>query len=192
MFIWFYAPSAMLIDMLKYLCSASLILLAFNPGNPSPRSEKFDNTPAAPASSWQLPFTGPHRLVRPYLQPNSDYSAGHRGVDYEISKDEPLFAPADGVITVAQWIVDRPVLTLRHGMTLVSELEPACATVEVGQIVLKGERIGTACAPNSEYMSHCPDVSCLHFSLRIAGKYLSPLALIGGLNPSRLLPYARG
>ena len=114
--------------MLKYLASATLVFFAFGPGETTPSREAVLNFPAGNSTAWQLPFTGPHRLVRAYLQPTSDYSAGHRGVDYEISKDEQLYAPADGVISVARWIVDRPVLAIRHGQTLVTELEPACAS----------------------------------------------------------------
>jgi murein DD-endopeptidase MepM/ murein hydrolase activator NlpD len=141
---------------------------------------------------WQAPFDSPHRLVRPYLQPASDYSAGHRGVDYEVELDEPLFAPADGVIAVSKVIVNRGVLAIKHGAGLVSELEPACSDLSVGASVLKGQVIGWACPAEVDYAQHCPADSCVHFSLRFEGKYLSPLALIGGLNPSRLLPYARG
>jgi murein DD-endopeptidase MepM/ murein hydrolase activator NlpD len=141
---------------------------------------------------WQAPFDSPHRLVRPYLQPASDYSAGHRGVDYEVEIDEPLFAPADGAITVSKVIVNRGVLAIKHGAGLLSELEPACSALPVGTKVLKGQVIGWACSAADDYTQHCQADSCLHFSLRQEGKYLSPLALIGGLNPSRLLPYARG
>lgn len=35
--------------------------------------------------------------------------------------------------------------------------------------------------------SHCSPVLCLHFSLRHNGAYLSPLSMIGGLKPSRLV-----
>ena len=143
-------------------------------------------------SGWQIPFDSPHRLVRQYLQPASDYSSGHRGVDYEIEPGEPLFASADGVISVARVIVNRGVLAIRHGAGLVTELEPACSNLEVGTSVRKGEEIGWVCAAGESYSQHCPDDLCVHFSLRSEGKYLSPLALIGGLNPSRLLPYARG
>jgi murein DD-endopeptidase MepM/ murein hydrolase activator NlpD len=88
--------------------------------------------------------------------------------------------------------VNRGVLAIKHGNSLVSELEPACSDLEVGDVVTAGQQIGWACAAGETYKKHCPDDLCLHFSLRSEGKYLSPLALIGGLNPSRLLPYARG
>jgi murein DD-endopeptidase MepM/ murein hydrolase activator NlpD len=139
-----------------------------------------------------MPFDSPHRLVRPYLQPASDYSSGHRGVDYEIEPGEALFAPADGLITVSRVIVNRGVLALRHGNGLVSELEPACSNLDEGSAVRKGQQIAWVCQADETYIEHCPEDVCIHFSLRREGKYLSPLALIGGLNPSRLLPYARG
>ena len=143
---------------------------------------------AALTSGWQLPFVTPHRLVRQYLQPTSDYSAGHRGVDYAITLDEPLAAPANGVISVAKHLVDRSLIVISHAGGFVTELEPACAELSVGTGVLKGETIGSACVPDPSYKSHCTPGACLHLSLRLNGKYLSPLALIGGLNPSRLLP----
>jgi len=145
-------------------------------------------TKVASVSGWQLPFDSPHRLVRQYLQPTSDYSAGHRGVDYAISLDEPLATPADGVISVAKHLVDRSLIVITHAGGFVSELEPACSSLAVGMTVLKGETIGAACKPDATYKQHCVQDACLHLSLRLNGKYLSPLALIGGLNPSRLLP----
>ncbi|MEN9962284.1 MAG: hypothetical protein RIS66_697 [Actinomycetota bacterium] len=140
------------------------------------------------SSGWQIPFEMPHRLVRQYLQPASDYSAGHRGVDYEIEPGEPLVAPADGVISVARLIVNRGVLAIKHGTGLVTELEPACSDLDEGTPVRKGDVIGWVCAAGETYSQHCSDDLCVHFSLRSEGMYLSPLALIGGLNPSRLLP----
>ena len=145
-----------------------------------------------PNPGWQIPFDSPHRLVRQYLQPTSDYSAGHRGVDYEVEPGEAVFAPADGVMDVSKVIVNRGVIAVTHGAGLVSELEPACSDLPVGSTVLKGQKIGWVCRPSESYRQHCSNEFCLHFSLRFEGRYLSPLALIGGLNPSRLLPYALG
>ena len=140
---------------------------------------------------WQTPFATPHQLIRNYIQPNSDYSAGHRGVDFAVSLDEIILAPSVGMVTYAGRLVNRPVLALSHEGGLKSEFEPACTTLKVGDEVLAGDPIGTVCPAEVNYAQHCPDVTCLHFSLRLDGKYLSPLALIGGLNPSRLLPYDR-
>jgi murein DD-endopeptidase MepM/ murein hydrolase activator NlpD len=148
--------------------------------------------PTSTNKSWQLPFESPHRLIRAYLQPTSDYSAGHRGVDFEVSNAEPLLAPADGIISIAKKIVNRDVLAITHEGGFVTEFEPVCSDWPAGTAVTKGDTIGSACEPDVDYVSHCQNNTCMHFSLRLHGKYLSPLALIGGLNPSRLLPYARG
>lgn len=166
--------------MLKISALAIITLSIFSPAEPGMHS------------GWQNPFDSPHRLVNQYLQPASDYSAGHRGVDFEVEPNEDLFAPADGVISVSRVIVNRAVLAIKHGANLVSELEPACSTLASGTAVRKGEKVAWACPPDDSYAAHCQDDTCVHFSLRLEGKYLSPLALIGGLNPSRLLPYARG
>jgi len=144
------------------------------------------------SSSWQMPFLTPHALIRPYLQPNSDYSAGHRGIDLAASFGEVIYAPADGEIRFSAKLVDRGVLSIIHDGAMISELEPICSTLRPGDKVKKGTPVGSICHPDATYKFHCPNTTCVHFSLRIAGAYVSPQALIGGLNPSRLLPYARG
>lgn len=144
--------------------------------------------PLTTSSAWQLPFETSHRLVRQYLQPNSDYSAGHRGVDFAVSIGDKLVAPADGTITVARHLVNRPVIAISHGADMVTELEPACSSLPPGSRVSRSQQIGFACEADLGYKQHCPDQTCLHFSLRVTGRYMSPLTLIGGLNPSRLLP----
>ena len=144
------------------------------------------------SSSWQMPFLSPHSLIRPYLQPNSDYSAGHRGIDLAASIGETIYAPADGAVRFSGKLVDRGVLSINHAGGMISELEPICTSLKPGETVKKGQPVGSLCMPDASYKSHCPRSACVHFSLRIAGAYASPQALIGGLNPSRLLPYARG
>ncbi len=146
---------------------------------------------SSPISGWRLPFEQQPILVRPYLQPSSDYSAGHRGVDYAVAIGQKLVAPADGVVSFAGRLVNRGVISIKHSGTLVSELEPACSSVAVGQSVMAGQVIGRVCAAEPSYIQHCPKQTCLHFSVRQDGRYLSPLVFIGGLNPSRLLPYSQ-
>ena len=176
--------------MLRILNTVALSgLLAISPSGLPDRISRLPFAVAIGDSSWQLPFENPHRLVRQYLQPASDYSAGHRGVDYAVNTDDIIVAPSDGVVSFAGKLVNRPVLALDHAGGLRSEFEPACSTLAPGDSILAGDPIGTACPADADYVQHCPDSMCLHFSLRLNGKYLSPLALIGGLNPSRLLPY---
>ena len=146
---------------------------------------------ATPKSSqadrgWQAPVTEP-TLERHFLQPSSDYSAGHRGVDYLVKQGQLVVAPADGKVRFSGRVVNRGVLTIEHGSTLLSSFEPVCSSLQVGTRVERGQVIAKIC-DETEYENHCGVRVCLHFSLRKESGYLSPLITIGGLSPSRLLP----
>lgn len=145
-----------------------------------------------PSNDWQLPLDAPIPLVRHFKQPSSDYSAGHRGVDYAVTQEQPVFAPADGQVLYSGRLVNRSLVSISHSNKLVSEVEPVCSDLRKGDPVHRGQPIGFVCQPTNGYSNHCSSDICLHFSLRKDGRYVSPLALIGGLSPSRLLPYARG
>lgn len=137
-------------------------------------------------SIWQAPVNNPS-LERHYIQPSSDYSAGHRGVDYLVKPGQAVLAPADAVVYFSGRVVNRGVLTLKHGSTLLSTVEPVCSNLDRGQVVERGEVVGRVCDEQG-YENHCGVRVCLHFSLRAEDGYLSPLVTIGGLSPSRLLP----
>lgn len=145
-----------------------------------------------PSASWQLPLDAPVRLARHFQQPSSDYSAGHRGVDYAVAQEQTVFAAASGQVIYSGRLANRSLISIRHSAGLASELEPVCSDFKAGEQVSKGQPIGYVCNPESGYLNHCQTMLCLHFSVRKNGHYISPLALIGGLSPSRLLPYARG
>jgi murein DD-endopeptidase MepM/ murein hydrolase activator NlpD len=108
-------------------------------------------------------------------------------VDYLVKEGQPVFAPASAEVAFAGKVVNRGVITLKHGASLRTTLEPVCSDLEVGERVLVGDRIGAVCNA-SEYENHCKPRICLHFALRTDAGYLSPLVTIGGLAPSRLLP----
>jgi hypothetical protein len=156
--------------------------------SPSASAESIDQ-------SWVVPVlpdkSGLIHLMNPYRQPNSDYSAGHRGVDYRVEIGQPVIAASAGVVAFNRAVVDRQLVTIRHRGDYVTEYEPVCSNLQVGQEVAVGTVIGSICEPRPGYVWHCLP-SCLHFSLRMSGLYLSPLALIGGLAPSRLLAMGSG
>jgi murein DD-endopeptidase MepM/ murein hydrolase activator NlpD len=141
-----------------------------------------------PVNTWNPPLETPIRLVNQYRQPNSDYSAGHRGVDYLVELGQEVFAPADGQIWFSRKVGHRNVLSMSHAGGYLSEVEPVCSDLTKGEPIFQGQQVGEVCAATSEYRQHCQSATCLHFSLRKDGAYLSPLIFIGGLNPSRLLP----
>lgn len=140
-------------------------------------------------SAWQLPLAH-SEVVHQYSQPASDYSAGHRGVDLLTQQGEEVFAAADGQVAFSGRVVDRSVVTLSHAGSLKTSYEPVCSSLERGAKVASGEVIGRTCFTPG-YISHCGVRPCLHFSLRTASGYLSPLAQIGLLSPSRLIPVAQ-
>jgi murein DD-endopeptidase MepM/ murein hydrolase activator NlpD len=141
-----------------------------------------------PVISFQPPLEPPIKLINQYRQPNSDYSAGHRGVDYLVTMGQRVFAPADGQVWFSGKVVNRSLLSLSHAGGYLSEFEPLCSELKRGEVVFKGQEIGQVCKAEASYVPHCASATCLHFSLRSFGSYLSPLVLIGELNPSRLLP----
>lgn len=137
-------------------------------------------------SAWRVPVDKPE-LVNQYRQPNSDYSAGHRGVDYLVTEGQAVFAPSDGEVKFVGKVVDRAVLSIQHGKSLSTTLEPVCSHLSKGEDVATGDLIGHICFEPG-YVSHCGVRKCLHFALKTELGYLSPLVTIGGLTPSRLLP----
>ena len=142
---------------------------------------------ASASETWLVPVAEP-RLVRQFLQPSADWSAGHRGVDYLVTISEQVFAPHEGEISFSGLVVNRSVVSIRHENGLVSSVEPLCPSVSTGESVETGQVIGTVCFPDN-YRSHCGLDTCLHFSMRTPNGYLSPLVKLGGLSPSRLKPW---
>lgn len=136
---------------------------------------------------WAPPLELPVNLVNIYRQPNSDYSAGHRGIDYQVSTGDPVLAPADGQIWFSGKVVNRFLISIKHPDGTLSEFEPVCTDLNKGERVFLGQQIGQVCEADEEYRQHCATVKCLHFSIRVNGEYLSPQVFIGGINPSRLL-----
>lgn len=137
---------------------------------------------------WVAPLDAPMQLINPYRQPNSDYSAGHRGVDYQVAIGVPIYAPTIATVSFNRFLVDRAVLVLKTESGDLLEFEPACSSLAVGTPVKAGDAIAEVCLGSPEYRQHCEGELCLHFSLRTARGYLSPIVRYGALAPSVLLP----
>lgn len=131
---------------------------------------------------WRLP--APAEELRPFAKPPSPWGPGHRGVDLgPLSVGAAVTAPADGEVSFVGVVVDRPVLSIRHGDGYLSSFEPVETALAVGDRVDAGEHMGTLTADTS----HCAD-PCLHWGVRLYGEYINPLLLTGDLEPSVLLP----
>ena len=153
------------------------------------------------ALSWQIPAPslGSETPVNPpivgssvvnqYRQSETPYSAGHRGVDYEVVLVQGVFAPTDGTVHFVGQVVNRQLISLDHGQELISAFEPVCSQLSEGESVVSGQLIGEVCEGEASYDPHCDSNICVHFSVRKNGEYLSPLWFTGELTPSRLLPW---
>lgn len=134
-------------------------------------------------TNWHLPISTPAELVNNYQAPSTTYGAGHRGIDYSVVDGQSVYAPNDGEVTFAGLVAEKPVISIKHAGDFLSSFEPVCHTVLVGQRVKRGDLIGRACGSIS-YRSHCAPRLCLHYGIRNAGFYLSPLGVAGALPPS--------
>jgi murein DD-endopeptidase MepM/ murein hydrolase activator NlpD len=137
-----------------------------------------------PSPPWVWPVDGPHVVARPFVAPPSPYGRGHRGVDLTAPEGAIVRAPAAGVVHFAGFVVDRPVISLRHADGVLSSFEPVESVLEPGVVVDAGDAIGTLLP------GHCSE-PCLHVGARILGQYVSPLRFLGGIPHSVLLPTRR-
>jgi murein DD-endopeptidase MepM/ murein hydrolase activator NlpD len=128
---------------------------------------------------WSWPVRGEHAIVRPFVAPETQYSAGHRGIDIAATGD--VLAPTDGVVHFEGTVVDRPVLSITQGGGILSSYEPVVSSLHAGEVVTRGEIIGHLAA------GHCSQV-CLHFGVRMNGQYVNPMLFLGELIRPVLLP----
>ncbi|MEL0626442.1 M23 family metallopeptidase [Salinibacterium amurskyense] len=139
------------------------------------------SAPVSAEGGWNWPVGAPHPIIRPYIAPETPYSAGHRGIDIGAGASTEVKAPAAGVVHFAGTVVDRPVLSIRHSGGLITSYEPVTSALARGDPVAQGEIVGEL------QPGHC-SVSCLHFGVRLDGEYVSPLNYLGAIPRAILLP----
>lgn len=154
----------------RLLATALLVPLAF-----------FPETSSA-IDIWSWPLSAPHSVTRSFEAPPTPYKAGHRGVDLSTVSGDPVFAPADGVVSFAGVVVDRPVLSIQHAGDLISSFEPVDAVVAEGEHVSAGQTVGLVSVGG-----HC-GAGCIHFGVRLHGQYVSPMLYLVGIRRAILLP----
>ncbi|HET7415723.1 MAG TPA: M23 family metallopeptidase [Arthrobacter sp.] len=137
-----------------------------------------DSTP-----QWKWPVDSSPDVLRAFDKPPEPWLSGHRGVDLEVSGGGEIRAPADGRISFAGWVVDRPVLTIEHPSGLRSSFESVETELSEGDAVSRGEVVGHVSTP-----WHCGSTPCLHWGVRRGGEYLNPLQFVTDMRPSVLLP----
>ena len=161
---------------------AALLVLTFLTGAAPVAGAASSTLGSAPrAAQWAWPLAPPHAIARPFIGPATPYSPGHRGIDVRGVEGAPVFAPADGVVHFVGFVVDRPVISIRHPDGLISSFEPVTTSLVAGTVVHRGDTIGAL------QSGHC-GAPCLHFGVRRHGEYVSPLNYLGGIPHSVLLP----
>jgi murein DD-endopeptidase MepM/ murein hydrolase activator NlpD len=121
-------------------------------------------------------------VSRAFEAPQTQYSAGHRGIDIAAAPGTPVYAAAAGVVSFAGVVAGRPLLSIAHPGELVSSIEPVQALVANGEHVSAGQQVGMVAVGG-----HCSS-ACLHFGVRLHGQYVSPMLLLGGIPRAVLLP----
>jgi murein DD-endopeptidase MepM/ murein hydrolase activator NlpD len=154
---------------------------ADTPGQAEPRDPGEREQPLA-GFGWPLAPTP--RVSRPFQPPSQPYGPGHRGVDLVGTPGQPVLAAGAGVVVYAGPLADRGVVSIDHADGLRTSYEPVRATVRPGQLVRRGEPVGTL---EPGHLG-CRSVACLHWGLRRDGQYLDPLLLVRR-NRVRLLPW---
>jgi murein DD-endopeptidase MepM/ murein hydrolase activator NlpD len=138
----------------------------------------------APTGDFGWPLWPVPAVSRAFQPPSKPYGPGHRGADLAGGVGQPVLSAGDGVVVYAGPLADRGVVSVEHTGGLRTSYEPVRADVRAGQVVGKGERLGTLAAGHPG----CPVPACLHWGLRRDGRYLDPLVLV---RPGhvRLLPF---
>ncbi|MET4590157.1 M23 family metallopeptidase [Arthrobacter sp. 754] len=142
---------------------------------------------AAPHASWDWPLSPRPAVLRAFDPPDKPWMSGHRGVDLRAAHDGvPVASPEPGTVSFVGVVVDRPVITIDHGDGLRSSFEPVESPLKAGDVVAKGEAIGTL------QPGHCGVLACVHWGVRRGDSYVNPLDFVMDLRPSILLPLTPG
>jgi len=166
----------------------AVALAAAGPWGAAARPPAADPAATGSQAKWSWPLAAPPSpdIVAPYVAPATAYSAGHRGIDLGAVGGAAVAAPSDAVVRFSGLVVDRPVVTLDHGGSVLSSYEPVDGMVPVGTPVARGTVIGSVASGG-----HC-DGRCLHVGVRVDGQYVSPMLFFGRVPPAILLPLGWG
>ncbi len=155
------------------------VLDALAPETPTP-TESADPTPPeptapAPPSGFVGPVTktaSPGQVLKGFAKPEKNWLPGHRGVDLNATMGDPIFAAGPGTVLYVGTIAGVPVVSIEHEAGLRTTYQPVFATVNQGDAVAAGDKIGTL-APTK------PHEPGLHWGAKYgADDYINPLSLL--------------
>jgi murein DD-endopeptidase MepM/ murein hydrolase activator NlpD len=130
--------------------------------------------------SWSWPLDD-RRVWEGFDRPDSEYSAGHRGIDLPGRIGEPVRAVARGRITFAGSVAGVGVVTVDHGRER-STYQPVEPGVKRGDTVEAGDVVGKL----RDSGSHCA-TACLHLGRLESDSYLDPLDRLASASHVRLV-----
>lgn len=137
---------------------------------------------AAPAAAapWHWPL-GDHRIDRPFDLPDSEYGAGHRGVDLPGHIGQTVRSVAAGRVTFAGRVAGVWTITVSHGAER-STYQPVSPVVRVGDAVAAGQPIGRLLGAHPSCRR-----TCLNLGRLRGEKYLDPADLLATTGAYRLI-----
>jgi murein DD-endopeptidase MepM/ murein hydrolase activator NlpD len=112
----------------------------------------------------------------------------HKGVDLAGPVGTPVYATADGVVSMAQWFSSYgKYVQIEHGAQLQTRYGHLSSyVVEPGAHVKKGQLIGYIGTTGRSTGPH------LHYEVRVAGDAVNPVPYMVETNTQQALAYARG
>jgi murein DD-endopeptidase MepM/ murein hydrolase activator NlpD len=141
--------------------------------------------PAPPEPVVYAAPVSPLRVVRGFAPPDSEFGAGHRGVDLATTAGATVLSAADGVVRFAGSVAGRGLVVVLHADGVSTEYEPLKPAVSTGATVRRGQVLGRVRGPHGG----CAPGRCVHWGARRGAEYLDPLLLLRPLGPVRLLPW---
>lgn len=133
------------------------------------------STIQVPRRGFVWPLSPRPEVLHPFVQPRSQWSAGHRGVDLRGTEGQPVLGSGDGIVAFSGVIAGRGVITVRHAGGLRTTYEPVDQRLASGSVVHRGEPIGVL----SFTSGHCAPLPCLHWGAITGRGYVDPLSLLG-------------
>lgn len=129
----------------------------------------FADEPVVAKTNWNWPLLG--KVVREFDKPETEWGAGHRGIDVQAPPGAIVRAPLSGVVTFSGMVAGREVVVVSAG-GFDLEVEPVVPAVSVGQQVRNGDELGRLQAGHG-------GGNALHIGIRFEDEYLDPLSVLG-------------
>lgn len=136
--------------------------------------QKHDSRRCVARMRYPLNHVSEHSIIHLFKRPLFRWSPGNRGLDLRAHQDEPLYAPADGIIRFAGRVANKNVVSVYHG-AFITTYEPAVTHLAKGAKLTRGDIFAMV----SGQANHC-ESTCLHWGVKTSDtqEYVDPLRLV--------------